>query len=424
MVANLELLEEIALPGCLGELLPRWLNQVPLYRQAARAVPPDRLTTSAFQRLPFITKQDIRRNFPRNFLRHGVELDALLELDLVEIEHTSGTSEERTPLLLERGWWDTQEARALRLNRHLRAVLAENPEARRATITPPFCSGEVCYAGRPSRANRTLGNTLFVNLSRQPFLWSDAELARMTEEITDWAPHFLDVDPVYGMLFARYCERHHVRLPTLKFILCSYEFLSAHHRRILQRVFGVPVYNLYGSTETGHLLMEDEQGDLIPSAETAFLEIIQADNDGIGELAVTTLTNEYMPLIRYRIGDLVERSCATGHPVYTVHGRVRESVMRPDGTRVTVRQVDACLAGTPGLAHYQLLERQRGSWTLRIAGEGSSLTPANRAWLQYRLRELLGATEDLVIQETDSLLAESSGKFRLVYPLNLTSDST
>ena len=57
----------------------------------------------------------------------GVELEALLDQEAVELEHTSGTAEERTPLLLGRGWWAEQEERALRLNPNLRV-------ARRATL--------------------------------------------------------------------------------------------------------------------------------------------------------------------------------------------------------------------------------------------------------------------------------------------------
>ena len=158
--------------------------------------------------------------------------------------------------MLGRGWWAEQEERALRLNPFVAAVLDEFPGARRVTINSPVCSGDICYTGVPSRDDRTLGNTLFVSLSRFPFLWSEADLARMAAEAADWQPQFLDVDPVYGVAFALYCEQRGLRLPSLRFILCSYEFVSVTHRRILQRVFGVPVFNLYGSTETGHLLME------------------------------------------------------------------------------------------------------------------------------------------------------------------------
>src|SRR5208282_3807083 len=108
--------------------------------------------------------------------------------------------------------------------------------------------------------------------------------ARMVEEILEWSPVFLDLDPVHGAWFALYCERNGIRFPSVKFILCSYEFVSCVHRKILSRVFGVPIFNLYGSTETGHLLMENDRGKMKPSCDTAFLEIVNADEGGVGEL--------------------------------------------------------------------------------------------------------------------------------------------
>ena len=272
----------------------------------------------------------------------------------MELEHTSGTSEERTPLLLARGWWAEQEERALRLNRFVAGVLDEFPEARRVTINSPVCSGDICYTGVPSRRDRMVGNALFVSLSRYPFLWSEAELARMAAEAVEWQPQFLDVDPVYGVVFALYCERRGIRLPSLRFIVGSYEFVSAVHRRILERVFGVPVFNLYGSTETGHLLMEVGRGEMRPSLETALLEVLNTDAQGVGELAVTTLTNEFMPLIRYRIGDLVERHERPYYTSYLVHGRAKDAFVAPDGRRVTTWQIDQCVADVAGIAHYQL----------------------------------------------------------------------
>ena len=104
--------------------------------------------------LPFITKREIRHGFPQNFLRDGIELDDLLDDELVELEHTSGTSEVRTPLLLGRGWWAEQETRALRRNDLVARVLDEVPEARRVTISSPVCNGEVCFTGVPTLSDR------------------------------------------------------------------------------------------------------------------------------------------------------------------------------------------------------------------------------------------------------------------------------
>ena len=237
MLATQELIQEASMIHRLSEVLPRWLREVPLYQRGGATAPAadGALSIADFRRLPLITKQDIRCGFPHNFLRPGVELEALLDEELVELEQTSGTSEVRTPLLLGRGWWAAQEERALRRNPFVDGVLNEFPNARRVTISSPVCSGDICYTGTPSRAERTVGNALFVSLSRLPFLWSEADLARMAAEAAEWQPQFLDVDPVYGVVFARFCERKGIRLPSLKFVLCSYEFVSIAHRRILQR---------------------------------------------------------------------------------------------------------------------------------------------------------------------------------------------
>jgi phenylacetate-CoA ligase len=419
MLATPELLLEAALPQRLAEVMPRWLREVPLY--SGRGVPftLDEHAEALEQlgRLPFITKQDIRRNFPRNFLGAGAELEALLEQDLVELEHTSGTSEQRTPLLLPRGWWTEQEERALRLNPLVAKVLDQSPAARRLTLSSPVCSGEICYAGVPSREDRTLGNTLFASLSRYPFLWSERDLARIAGEAADWQPQFLDVDPVYGVVFALHCERRGIRFPSLRFILCSYEFLSVVHRHILERVFGVPVFDLYGATETGHLLMEDESGEYRPSLLTAFLQTTAEDEQGISELIATTLTNDFMPLLRYRIGDLVEHSVQPYGTRYVLHGRVADAFLTAGGRRVTTRQVDECFAGLSGIAHYQLIEEPMGPWRLRFVPHSTGPVLGTLPELEQRLIALLELPSGLVIQATDMLVPEGSGKFRLGYPL-------
>jgi phenylacetate-CoA ligase len=399
-------------------LLPRWLREVPLYRGTAnpsRFADADALPEE-LRRLPLVTKADMRRNFPHNFLREDTDLDALVDGELIEVEHTSGTSEEPIPLLLGKGWWAEQERRALRLNALAAALLDDRPSARRVTITSPVCSGDIRYTGTPSRAERVVDNALFVSLSRFPFLWGHADLVRMSQEISDWQPQFLDVDPAYGVVLALFCERQGIRFPSVRFILCSYEFVSVAHRRILQRVFGAPVFNLYGSTETGHLLMETTDGHMRPSLETAFLEIPDPDESGIGELAVTTLTNEFMPLIRYRIGDLVERRQTDARSDYVVHGRVKDAFTTPGGTCVTTWKIDQCFGGLPGFAHYQLRQNRDGGWLLRFVADNAPPGAAELEELRARLAPILEAADGLEIRQRDFLMPEASGKFRLGYP--------
>jgi phenylacetate-CoA ligase len=397
----------------LAGLLPQWQKRIPLYR--AR-LSPGILSPEEFARLPFITKPELRENFPGNFLAPEKDLEKLLAQNVVELEYTSGTSDERTPVLFRRGWWDEQEGRALRLNEFVAGALADNPAPRRAALTPPVCNGRACPTVWASREQRTIGATVYLNLARIPFTLTEAELARMAQEIAEWSPLFLDVDPVHAVWFALYCERQGIRFPSLQFILTSYEFTSVVHRRILHRVFGLPVVNLYGSTEAGHLLMEDAHAKMRPSEETAYLEMVNVDADGVGELVVTSLSNEWMPLIRYRTGDLMEcreEACGTN---YILHGRVRDALRAADGRRLTTLEVDRCFAGVTGIAHYELRQAADGQCVLRFVPDMCGPEPAELSALAARLAELLQPPEKIAVAALSAVVPTHSGKFRLTAP--------
>jgi len=412
MLATPELIREAAQIPRVEKLLPRW-RDVPLYRNSLARTGCERPNFECFKGLPLLAKRDMRNGFPRNFLSDAQSLDSLLEQNLVELEHTSGTSEERLPVIFGRGWWNAQEERALRLNGFVARVLDEHPIVRRATLVPPACNGLTCPTVWMSREQRTLDNTLFVNLARIPFLLSDADLGRMAAEISEWSPEFLDLDPVHGVHFALYCERHGVKFPSLRFVLCSYEFVSVVHRRILARVFGVPVFNLYGSTETGHLLMENERGEMKPSYDTAFLEIVNADEHGVGELVVTTLTNDYMPLLRYRIGDLAERIERPYASHFVIHSRSRDALTAGDGRRVTTWQADQCFAGMDGIAHYELRQDNNGDCVLRFVPDSAGPGENELRRVESRLARLLCLRNEIKSEPMPTLVPAASGKFRL-----------
>lgn len=397
-------------------IVQRYIAEVPLYRELGRSIS-NKKGLDLLRALPCITKQEIRRNFPRNFLRSDENVECLLEQKKVEVEHTAGTTDSRTDLLLDYGWWARQEKWALRLNQKVAEVLDAHPEAHRVTITSPVCNGEISYAGIPSCARRTLGATRFISLSRFPFLLSDSELERMVEETLDWQPLFLDTDPVYAVVFALYCERRNIKLTSLRFIITSYEFTSVVHRRILRRVFGVPIYNLYGATETGHLLFENECGEMVPSLKVAHLDVPTTDERGVGELVVSTLSNHSMPLLRYRIGDLVEQiTSQAGGSSYRLHGRVADTLKSSTGKRVTTRDVDQCFIDVVGMVHYRLHEVAPGKFTLTYIPDQEGPATVSLDQLVGRLSEVFELTTKAEVISTGLLLPEGSGKFVFTYP--------
>jgi phenylacetate-CoA ligase len=412
MLATPELVLEAAQLARLEERLAEW-RRLPFY--ADRLPSDDVLTRERLAGLPVITKREMKDGFHLNFLPSEEALESMLNRHELELEHTSGTSEERISVVFRTGWWDEQEQRALRLNRFVASVLDQHPAARRATLTTPACNGRSCpVVWQPAR-QRTFGPTRFVNLARMPFVLEERELKRMVTEILDWSPQFLDMSPVHGTRLALYCEEHGIRFPSVKFLLCSYEFVSVVHRRILERAFGLPVFGLYGSTETGHLLMEDEAGHLSPSYENAFLEVVQVDADNIGELVVTPLTNDAMPLLRYRIGDLAEKREEPYRTTYRVHGRLRDALRGGEGRRITTLQVDECFQDVDGIAHYQL---RQSADELHLLFLPDGLGPGELALktITSRLQELFRNRCAIRVDAADLILPAHSGKFRLTCP--------
>jgi phenylacetate-CoA ligase len=408
MLATPEIIQETKQLSRLEALLPKW-QAVPLYRDFLSRQAAGGNILETFQTFPFTGKPEMRQGFP--FLPPGQNLESLLEEQVVELEHTSGTSEEQLPVLFQRGWWDAQEERALRLNPFIARVLDAHPDARRATLTTPACNGRVCFSAWRSRAHRIFGKTLYVNQARIPFVLKDDEMARMADEIADWSPKFLDVDPVHAAWFALYCERQGIRFPSLEFVLCSYEFVSVVHKRIVEHAFGVPVFNLYGSTETGHLLMEDGQRTMKPCYDNAFLEVVQPDDRGVGDLIVTTLTNNYMPLLRYRIGDLVERRVLPYGTSYIVHGRARDAIRNGAGRRATTWDVDRCFDGVAGIVHYQVHQDNDGNFQFRYIPDRDG--PGELKTVVAKLEELLKPKSSITVESVPMLPPTPSGKFRL-----------
>jgi acyl-coenzyme A synthetase/AMP-(fatty) acid ligase len=165
--------------------------------------------------------------------------------------------------------------------------------------------------------------------------------------------------------------------------------------------------------------MEDEQGRMRPSHDHAYLEIVDADARGVGDLVVTTLTHEYMPLLRYRIGDLVSR----GTGGYVVHGRRRDALQDARGRRLTTWDVDQCFAGLEGILHYELRQGVDGRCGLRFLPDNSKPTPRELEALAVRLQSLLGASAPADVVGVDLLPPTSSGKFRLTLGAEGQADS-
>src|SRR5262249_2348943 len=101
--------------------------------------------------------------------------------------------------------------------------------------------------------------------------------------------------------------------PQLRTIFVGGEPLTPARRARISEIWGVPVIDEYGCTEIGSLACRCPHDVMHFWADRVKAEVYDADTDtissrGVGELVLTPLYLEAMPLIRYNIHDLVELS--------------------------------------------------------------------------------------------------------------------
>ena len=142
-----------------------------------------------------------------------------------------------------------------------------------------------------------------------------------------------------------------------------------------------------------------------------------------GELVITTLTKEALPMIRYRTRDITRLSnepCACGR----THVRIMRVTGRNDdmliirGVNVYPSQIEAVLVGFPGLApHYQIVLTREGpldAMTVDVElAPGVSLSNTERERkaqaVVHHIKSLIGVTCDVVIK-AEGEVPRSQGK--------------
>jgi phenylacetate-coenzyme A ligase PaaK-like adenylate-forming protein len=374
---------------------------------------------------PVLTKKDLRARVPNGFIAEGHSCKDGFASGEIEMESTSGTSEERVSVVWNQKWWDRSEHIAARLNSQLGPIF-ENPH-REAVLTTPACSGNLCHVGESSMQERTIGNLLFLNQTPDPTAWDDKNIKRMSDELRAFQPDIIEADPAYLAILVRGCQSAGYILYQPKCIVLTYEFPAQIHYRQIHRGFpGIPVVSSYGSTETGHVFTQCEAGSFHQNTATCFVDIqpLQAKfgNPDIGRILVSTLGNPWFVLLRYDVGDLAalkkEGSCVCGRTdgltLRSIEGRLRDITFDTKGHVVTLKQLDDALSPASALLSYQVVQNDTRHYSISFEAEPSD--QRNTAdILSGTLHKLYGLDAIIEVSGDSALVPEQSGKFRLAY---------
>ncbi len=155
-------------------------------------------------------------------------------------------------------------------------------------------------------------------------------------------------------------------------------------RNRLSEAWDAEVIDHHGMTEIGPVTVSDITNPrrLLVRHEAYFCEVINQDQQGIGELVLTTLGRHGSPILRYRTGDLVQpdESFALKGGII---GRVDDMVV-VRGVNLYPGAVEEVVRSVEGILEYEVLIEEVNSMAeVRLRAEGSGASE-----LESRLLEV------------------------------------
>jgi len=390
-----------------------WEN-VPLHRarlDAAGIAPDDIRSLDDVQRLPFTLKTDLRDHYPFGMFARPIG-------ELARLHASSGTTGKPTVVGYTSGdldnWADLM-ARSLYSGGARRGDVVHN-----AYGYGLFTGGLGAHYG----AERLGGVVVPM---------SGGSTERQVSLIMDFRARVLCSTPSYALAIAELAEQQGVDLAkdsALEVGMFGAEPWSDAMRREIQARLGIRAVDIYGLSEImgPGVACECEHHAGLHGWEDHFLfEVIDPDTgrplpEGeAGELAITTLTKEALPMLRYRTRDITRITtapcdCGRTHlRILRVTGR-NDDMLIIRGVNVYPSQVEAVLVGLENIApHYQLVVERQGRLdhvtieTEVQPGVDPAAYDGIARRVAHQIKSMLGITTDVVVKRPGEI-PRSQGK--------------
>ncbi|WP_266182497.1 phenylacetate--CoA ligase family protein [Dyella humicola] len=394
----------------LKRLLDHCYREVPYYRTRWRALdidPGDIRSLDDVARLPTLTKADIRE--------HADELVAESWRGRLLYKATGGSTGE--PLRF--GY--TRESNERRVAVMWRGYAWAGSRMGKRTLY--LWGGAV---GEPSRAHQLkdrLYNAAFGRRMLNSFHMTEANMASYADAIDSYRPDIVVgyVGPLMRM--AQWLLETGRTPHRAQAVIGGAEALHEFQRQTIEQAFGCPVFNTYGCREFMLIAAEcDQHKGLHVNVDHLLLELLDANGvpsaSGRGEVAITDLFNYGMPFVRYVNGDMATASadrcaCGRGLPLLDrVDGRVLDAIRTADGRYLPGEFFPHMLKDVPGIARFQLVQRQLERLDLSIVRD-ADFNDDSLITIRREVRKVLGESIELDCHFVDDIPLTRSGKTRV-----------
>lgn len=382
----------------LKKTVKRVYEKVPAYRakmEAAGVTPEDIVTLKDIQKLPFTTKQDMRDNYP-----YG--LFTVPKKELRRIHASSGTTGKPTVV----GYTDHD----LDIWKECVARLAVAGGATDEDVAQ-ICFGYGMFTGALGLHNglEKVGAAIVPS--------STGNTEKQLMYMKDFGTTLLVATPSYAMRIAEVAQQIGIDIKKelqIKTLLLGSELMTEAMRKELYKVWGEDV-NLTQNYGMSELIGPGVSGECLElngmhiNEDHFIAEVIDPNTGEVlapgekGELVVTCITKEALPLIRYRTRDitrLMYEPCPCGRTTVRMEnlsGRT-DDMLKIRGVNVFPSQIEEVLINTDGIGpNYEIVvERKDHSDILtvkvEVAAEGMMDSYAALEELEDKIKKKLHMT--------------------------------
>lgn len=365
-------------------------------------------------RLPFMTKDDLRSAYPDKLL-------AVPKSKSIRIQSTSGTTGKRVIA------YYTQRDLELWEECCARAIVAAGGSSE------DVCQVSYGYGLFTGGAGLN-GGAQRVGCLTLPM--STGNTSRQIQFMIDLNSTLLCCTPSYAANLGEYIVKNNLRDKLyLKSGIFGAEPWTNELRDKIENDLGIDAYDIYGLTEImgPGVAFECNQKEGMHIQEDHFYAEVVDPIDGhrlqdgeVGELVLTTLTKEAFPLIRYRTRDLCKiyrEKCKCGR----THIRMSKPIGRTDdmfivkGVNVWPSQIEAALMKNGYSSNYYIIiERKNNNDIMKVVVETKCQTEDERvkhqeaAILESAIKDITGIKSSVSIVRVGEI-ERSEGKSKHVF---------
>lgn len=297
----------------------------------------------------------------------------------------------------------------------------------------PGCS-QLAIWGRPYSGNRDRFLQQMKSFGLNMLLFSafdirETTLQQIWKTVRRFQPQIIYGYPSGIFALAEFLKKKQIAAEDLgvKVIMITAEASTESQRALIEEVFGTQTVNEYGCSETGGFVYECAEGSWHISTELVFIEFLDPEGNPVlpgetGEIFLTDLRNDLMPLIRYRVGDLGSPlvglcSCGRGLPRMGVSVTKENAVIRlANGETYMSGELNyiskTVMAEYPSsIAQFRVRQKTLELFEIEIVPGNDRVKQAESRFSQL-MKEFLGDNISLQLTRVPKIERESTGKLR------------